>query len=124
MEFHFIKPLIKEAKTKIVFLVMDGIGGLPRKEDDKTELEAAFTPNLDALASDGICGLQIPVKNGITPGSGPGHLGIFGYDPVVYQVGRGVLAANGINFDLKEGDVAARGNFCSIDEQGNVTDRR
>ena len=124
MEFHFIKPLIKEAKTKIVFLVMDGIGGLPRKEDDKTELEAAFTPNLDALASDGICGLQIPVKNGITPGSGPGHLGIFGYDPVVYQVGRGVLAANGINFDLKEGDVAARGNFCSVDDQGNVTDRR
>jgi len=124
MEFRFLKPLLKDAKTKIVFLVMDGIGGIPRKEDDKTELEAAFTPNLDSLASDGICGLQIPVKNGITPGSGPGHLSIFGYDPVIYKVGRGVLAANGINFDLKDGDVAARGNFCSIDEQGNVTDRR
>ena len=124
MEFHFLKPLIKEARTKIVFFVIDGVGGLPRKEDDKTELEAAFTPNLDALAADGICGLQIPVKNGITPGSGPGHLGIFGYDPVVYQVGRGVLAANGINFELKDGDVAARGNFCSVDDQGNVTDRR
>jgi len=124
MEFSFLKPLIKEAKTKIVFLVMDGIGGLPRDEDNKTELEAASTPNLDALASEGICGLQIPVRSGITPGSGPGHLGVFGYDPVQYQVGRGVLAANGINFDLQHGDVAARGNFCSIDSEDNVTDRR
>jgi 2,3-bisphosphoglycerate-independent phosphoglycerate mutase len=124
MDFNLLKPLIKESKTKIVFLVMDGIGGLPREEDNKTELEAAHTPNLDALASEGICGLQIPVRSGITPGSGPGHLGVFGYDPVQYQVGRGVLSANGINFDLQHGDVAARGNFCSIDNEDNVTDRR
>lgn len=124
MDFNLLKPLIKESKTKIVFLVMDGIGGLPREEDNKTELEAAHTPNLDRLASEGICGLQIPVRSGITPGSGPGHLGVFGYDPVQYQVGRGVLSANGINFDLQHGDVAARGNFCSIDNEDNVTDRR
>ena len=124
MEFSFLKPLLKEANTKIVFLIMDGIGGIPREEDNKTELEAAYTPNLDALASEGICGLQIPVRTGITPGSGPGHLGVFGYDPATYQVGRGVLSANGIGFDLQHGDVAARGNFCSIDAEDNVTDRR
>ncbi len=124
MEFHLLKPLLKEANTKIIFLIMDGIGGLPRKQDNKTELEAAFKPNLDVLASEGICGLQIPVKTGITPGSGPGHLAVFGYDPIVYQVGRGVLAAHGINFDLQQGDVAARGNFCTIDSNDIVTDRR
>lgn len=102
---------------------MDGIGGLPGK-NGQTELEAAFTPHLDKLAEEGICGLQIPVASGITPGSGPGHLGVFGYDPIQYQVGRGVLAANGIGFDLQHGDVAARGNFCTIDEKGRVTNRR
>ena len=124
MDLDFIKTLVKPAETKIVLLVIDGLGGLPRKSDNLTELEAANTPNLDSLAKKGICGLQQPVGPGITPGSGPGHLGIFGYDPVKYKVGRGVLAALGIGFDLQPGDVAARGNFCTIDENGNVLDRR
>ena len=124
MDLDFIKTLVKPAETKIVLLVIDGLGGLPRKSDNLTELEAANTPNLDSLAKKGICGLQQPVGPGITPGSGPGHLGIFGYDPVKYKVGRGVLAALGIGFDLQLGDVAARGNFCTIDENGNVLDRR
>ncbi|MEA3457152.1 MAG: 2,3-bisphosphoglycerate-independent phosphoglycerate mutase [Candidatus Thermoplasmatota archaeon] len=124
MELDFIRKLVKPAKTKIVLLIMDGIGGLPRELDNLTELEAANTPNLDMLAKRAICGLQQPVGPGITPGSGPGHLGVFGYNPVKYQVGRGVLAALGIGFDLQSGDVAARGNFCTIDENGNIMDRR
>jgi 2,3-bisphosphoglycerate-independent phosphoglycerate mutase len=124
MDIDFLKPLIKKNDSKIVFLVMDGIGGIPRPEDKKTELESANTPNLDSLASESLCGLQLPVDNGITPGSGPGHLGLFGYNPIKYQVGRGVLAANGINFNLRAQDVAARGNFCTIDENDKVLDRR
>lgn len=124
MDLDFIKKLVKTNNTKIVMLVMDGIGGLPLTSDGLTELETAKTPNLDSLASKSICGLQIPVGSGITPGSGPGHLGIFGFNPIDYQVGRGVLAAMGIGFDLKTGDVAARGNFCTIDSNGNVVDRR
>ena len=123
MDFDVIQPLIKKNDSKIVFLIMDGIGGL-ENDEGKTELEDAFTPHLDQLAEEGICGLQMPVGSGITPGSGPGHLGVFGFDPLKYQVGRGVLAANGINFDLHHGDIAARGNFCTIDEKGRVTDRR
>jgi len=124
MELDFIKDLVKEAETKIVFLVMDGLGGLPIEADGLTELETARTPNLDALAKQGICGLHEPIGAGITPGSGPSHLAVFGYDPVRYQVGRGVLAALGIDFDLRHGDVAARGNFCTIDERDVITDRR
>jgi len=124
MDLELIKKLSKQSDTKIILLVMDGIGGLPDNHEGLTELETASTPNLDKLASEGICGLQLPVKTGITPGSGPGHLSLFGYDPIKYQVGRGVLAANGINFDLQSQDVAARGNFCSIDSEGKVTDRR
>ncbi|MCK4365841.1 MAG: 2,3-bisphosphoglycerate-independent phosphoglycerate mutase [Thermoplasmatales archaeon] len=124
MDLDFIQKLIKPAETKIVMLVMDGIGGLPRESDNFTELEAANTPNLDLLAKQSVCGLQQTVLTGITPGSGPGHLGIFGYNPIKYQVGRGVLAALGINFDLKPGDVAARGNFCTIDENDCILDRR
>jgi 2,3-bisphosphoglycerate-independent phosphoglycerate mutase len=124
MNLDIIKTLVKPSETKIVLLVIDGLGGLPRKSDNLTELEAAHTPNLDSLAKKGICGLQQPVGSGITPGSGPGHLGIFGYDPMKYKVGRGVLAALGIGFDIQIGDVAARGNFCTIDENGNVLDRR
>jgi len=124
MDLEFIGKLVKHADTKIVMLIMDGIGGLPKTSNGKTELEKSHTRNLDLLATKSICGLQIPVRNGITPGSGPGHLGVFGYDPVKYQVGRGVLAALGINFDLKPGDVAARGNFCTVDKKGLVTDRR
>ncbi|MDG6219302.1 MAG: 2,3-bisphosphoglycerate-independent phosphoglycerate mutase, partial [Candidatus Thermoplasmatota archaeon] len=124
MDLSLIQSLAKENDTKIVLLILDGVGGLALEKTKETELEAAFTPHLDNLAKESICGLQLPVGNGITPGSGPGHLGVFGYDPFIYQVGRGVLAAGGINFELKEGDVAARGNFCTIDEQGLVTDRR
>lgn len=124
MDLDFIKRLVKKNNSKIVMLVMDGIGGLPLSFDGKTELETAETPNLDKLAKKSICGLQIPIGNGITPGSGPGHLGIFGYNPIKYQVGRGVLAANGIGFELKKGDVAVRGNFATVDSNGNVVDRR
>ena len=124
MDLAFLKPLLKPADTKIVLLVMDGLGGLPREADHKTELEAAHTTNLDTLAAEGICGLQQPVLTGITPGSGPGHLSLFGYDPIKYQVGRGILAASGIGFDLHEKDVAARGNFCTIDQDDRVVDRR
>lgn len=124
MDLSVVQSLAKENNTKIVLLIMDGVGGLPNNDKNQTELEAAFTPHFDKLAEESICGLQTPVGNGITPGSGPGHLGVFGYNPLTYQVGRGVLAAGGINFDLKDGDIAARGNFCTIDAEGKVTDRR
>ena len=110
--------------SKIVFLVMDGLGGLPDPTTEKTELETAFTPNLDQLAKKGICGLSDPVSRGITPGSGPGHLALFGYDPTTYTIGRGVLEGLGIGFDLNNKDVAARGNFCTLDSSGIITDRR
>lgn len=124
MELEFIRDLVDPNKSKIVLLLMDGLGGLPTTTGNLTELEAANTPHLDALAAKGICGLQQPVGPGITPGSGPGHLGLFGYDPLKYKVGRGVLSALGINFDLGPDDVAARGNFCTLDEHGRVADRR
>jgi 2,3-bisphosphoglycerate-independent phosphoglycerate mutase len=124
MDLDFIKKLVKPAKTKIVLLVLDGLGGLPMEPGGPTELEAANTPNLDKLAVESVCGLQLPVGTGITPGSGPGHLGLFGYDPIKYQVGRGVLSALGINFQLTDKDVAARGNFATIDKEGRVSDRR
>ncbi|MGC1273114.1 MAG: 2,3-bisphosphoglycerate-independent phosphoglycerate mutase [Planctomycetaceae bacterium] len=110
--------------NKIVLLVSDGLGGLPKEPGGKTELETAKTPNLDGLAARGVCGLSVPVLPGITPGSGPGHLGLFGYDPLKYEIGRGVLEALGVDFDLGPNDVAIRGNFCSVDEAGNITDRR
>jgi 2,3-bisphosphoglycerate-independent phosphoglycerate mutase len=123
-KLDLIKQVRKPADTKIVLLVMDGLGGLPVKTGGATELEAPSTPNLDDLASRGICGLHEPVGTAITPGSGPGHLALFGYDPLHYQVGRGVLTALGIGFDLDERDVAARGNFCTVDDEGQVSDRR
>ena len=123
-DLDFIRKLVIRADTKIVLLVMDGIGGLPMEEGGLTELEAANTPNLDALAARSTCGLTIPISPGITPGSGPGHLGVFGYDPCHYIIGRGVLEALGIDFDLQPQDIAARGNFCSVDTEGRVTDRR
>ena len=121
---ELIKTLSRESSTKIILLVIDGLGGLPGPETGKTELENASTPNLDALAKKSICGLQDPVRPGITPGSAPGHLALFGYDPVQCLIGRGVLEATGIDFDLEKNDVASRGNFCTIDSEGLVTDRR
>ncbi|MFG0294502.1 MAG: 2,3-bisphosphoglycerate-independent phosphoglycerate mutase [Maioricimonas sp. JB045] len=119
-----ICKLKKKNDSKIVLLVADGLGGLPLEPGGKTELETANTPNLDALAQRGTLGLSTPVLPGITPGSGPGHLGLFGYDPVKYQIGRGVLEALGIDFDLGPNDVAIRGNFCTLDDAGNIEDRR
>ena len=122
--FDLIRELAEEGKTKIVLLVMDGVGGLPMTPGGKTELETARTPNLDKLATEGICGQSIPIAPGITPGSGPAHLSLFGYDPIRYVIGRGVLEAVGIGFELGPDDLAARGNFCSIDANGLITDRR
>ena len=113
MELHdLIRELHEPGDSKIVLLVADGLGGLPIESNGKTELESARTPNLDVLAREGICGLSIPVLPGITPGSGPGHLALFGYDPLRHRVGRGILEALGINFPVGSRDVAARGNFC------------
>ncbi|HMP01411.1 MAG TPA: 2,3-bisphosphoglycerate-independent phosphoglycerate mutase [Gemmatales bacterium] len=125
MRLHDLVRRLREPNTtKIVMLVADGLGGLPLEPGGKTELEAAHTPQLDAAAREGVCGLSVPVLPGITPGSGPGHLGLFGYDPLEYQIGRGVLEALGINFPVGPQDVAIRGNFCTIDEEGLITDRR
>ncbi len=125
MDMHTLtRELQVRNKSKIVMLVADGLGGLPMQPGGKTELESAHTPNLSALATLGVQGLSIPVKPGIAPGSGPGHLGLFGYDPLTYQIGRGALEATGIGFELQPGDVAIRCNFCTIDAQGKISDRR
>ena len=107
-----------------MLLFIDGLGGLPTPKTGKTELETANTPNLDQLAAKAICGLIDPVSPGITPGSAPGHLALFGYNPLTFTIGRGVLEAIGIDFPLEPEDIAARGNFCTVDEAGLVTDRR
>jgi 2,3-bisphosphoglycerate-independent phosphoglycerate mutase len=107
----------------IVLVVADGLGGMADAEHD-TELEEARTPNLDQLAAEGATGLVTPVAAGITPGSGPGHLALFGYDPLEHELGRGVLSATGLEFDLRPGDVAARGNLATLDADGVITDRR
>jgi 2,3-bisphosphoglycerate-independent phosphoglycerate mutase len=123
-----IQDLVRTLKTtndsKIVMLVADGLGGLPMKPGGPTELEAAKTPNLDALAKRGTSGSMIPIAHGIAPGSGPGHLGLFGYDPVKCLIGRGALEATGVGFALGPNDVAVRCNFCTLDADGNITDRR
>ena len=108
----------------ILLLVMDGLGGLPREPGGPTELEAAHTPNLDALAAGAECGLHVPIDYGIAPGSAPGHLALFGYDPLRYPIGRGIVAALGIGYPIRGGDVAARLNFATRDAAGAVTDRR
>src|SRR5438552_11206665 len=125
MNIHdLIRELKEPADTKIVLLVADGLGGLPMEAGGKTELESARTPNLDAAVRDGVCGLSTPVLPGITPGSGPGHLALFGYDPLEYRIGRGILEALGINFAVGPKDVAIRGNFCTLDAAGKIADRR
>jgi 2,3-bisphosphoglycerate-independent phosphoglycerate mutase len=124
ININHVKNLVQENNSKIVFLVIDGLGGLPDKTLGLTELESARTPYLDSLAEKGICGLQQPVGSGITPGSGPGHLALFGYDPLKYRIGRGVLSALGAGFELQKNDLAARGNFCTVAEDDIVLDRR
>ena len=121
---ELIRGLSRPSPAKIVLLVIDGLGGLPHPRTGKTELETAKTPNLDKLAAAGICGMIDPISPGITPGSTPGHLALFGYDPLKFNIGRGVVEATGIDFDLKPGDIAARGNFCTVDKDGLITDRR
>lgn len=118
--------IIKTSDSKIVLLIMDGLGDIPHPDfDRKTPLEAAKTPNLDKIVPQSACGRLIPILPGVTPGSGPGHLGLFGYDPVEYaDIKRGVIEAAGVGFDMKRGDVASRSNFCSIGPDGKITDRR
>jgi 2,3-bisphosphoglycerate-independent phosphoglycerate mutase len=123
-DLALMRNLTQTNTTKIVFLVMDGLGGLPKEPGGQTELETSVTPHLDQLAAAGMVGLMDTVGVGISPGSGPGHLGLFGYDPLKYLIGRGVLEAVGIGLTLSDQDVAARGNFCTVDEQGIITDRR
>src|SRR5436190_12137712 len=117
--------LTLKTEAKLALVVMDGLGDLATKDQGYvTPLEAAATPSLDALTQDSAQGRMIPVAPGITPGSGPGHLGLFGYDPLEFEVGRGVIEALGLGLELRAGDVAARANFCTLDAKGIVTDRR
>ena len=118
-----VTPLVQAADTKILLVVMDGLGGYADARHG-TELEEAHTPNLDRLVAEGMGGLTEPVGPGITPGSGPGHLGLFGYDPERFELGRGALSAAGLDFTLQAGDVAARGNLCTLGPDGTITDRR
>src|SRR2546430_10624304 len=118
-----LTALIQSADTKILLVVMDGLGGYA-DADHGTELEEANTPNLDQLVREGTAGMVDPVGAGITPGSGPGHLGLFGYDPEQFELGRGALSAAGLDFELRAGDVAARGNLCTLGADGTVADRR
>jgi 2,3-bisphosphoglycerate-independent phosphoglycerate mutase len=124
MTFKNITSLLTPANTKIVLLVMDGLGGLPMQPGGQTELETAKTPNMDRLAAEGMLGQTLPIDYGVTPGSGPAHMSLFGYDPVAREVGRGVLEALGVGMYVHRGDVAVRGNFCTIDNNGIITDRR
>ena len=118
-----LTPLIQSADTKILLVVMDGLGGYA-DADHGTELEEATTPHLDQLVREGTAGMFEPVGPGITPGSGPGHLGLFGYDPEQFELGRGALSAAGLDFELRAGDVAARGNLATLGADGTITDRR
>ena len=119
-----LRDCYTKTSTKMVLLVADGLGGLAHPDTGKSELETANIPNLDALAQKSACGVTTPVLPGVTPGSGPGHLALFGYDPLKHQIGRGALEALGIEVDLQPGDVASRGNFCLVDGEGLLVDRR
>ena len=119
-----LRDCYTKTPSKMVLLVADGLGGLAHPDTGKSELETGHTPNLDALAQKSACGLTTPVLPGVAPGSGPGHLALFGYDPLKHQIGRGALEALGIEVELAPGDVAARGNFCTVDGDGLLTDRR
>ncbi|ADW22617.1 MULTISPECIES: 2,3-bisphosphoglycerate-independent phosphoglycerate mutase [Thermus] len=122
--FAVFKELQQKSDTKILLVVLDGVGGLPLEPGGPTELEAARTPNLERLAGESALGLLTPVYPGLTPGSGPGHLALFGYDPFRYLVGRGALSALGLGVDFRDGDVALRGNFATLGPDGQVLDRR
>jgi 2,3-bisphosphoglycerate-independent phosphoglycerate mutase len=124
IDFPYLPDIIERTPSKIVMVVVDGLGGLPHPKTGKSELQTAHTPNLDRLAQRSDTGLTVPVLPGIAPGSGPGHLALFGYDPTKHVIGRGVLEGLGIGADLREGDVAARGNFCIVDDTGCILDRR
>jgi 2,3-bisphosphoglycerate-independent phosphoglycerate mutase len=124
MTYSNVTSLLTPANTKIVLLVMDGLGGLPMQPGGLTELETAKTPNMDRLAAEGMLGQTLPIDFGITPGSGPAHMSLFGYDPIKYEVGRGVLEALGVGMYVHRGDVAVRCNFCTIDAEGKISDRR
>lgn len=124
MDPSILDHLVKQNTTKILFVVMDGLGGLPYNDKGETELEAAQTPHLDALARQSECGLFDPVAPWVSPGSGPGHFALFGYDPVTFNIGRGVLEAAGVGFEFTENDVVARINFATLDREGNIIDRR
>ena len=122
--FPYLTEIIRRNNTKIIMVVVDGLGGIPNPDNGLSELEFARTPNLDQLAKTSDCGVSTPVLPGITPGSGPGHLSLFGYDPIKHIIGRGALEAFGAGSELKQGEVAARGNFCTVDSSGLITDRR
>ena len=124
IDHPFLGELVSPTESKIILLVVDGLGGLARPETGKSELQEAYTPNLDELARISACGMTVPVGPGITPGSGPGHLALFGYDPLKYVIGRGVLEALGTGIELGPNDVAVRCNFCTVDDHGLLTDRR
>ena len=124
MPYPYLKPLLNQNGSKIVLLVLDGLGDITVTPDGQSALEKAKTPLMDRLAEEGCLGQTIPIRYGITPGSGPAHLALFGYEPLEYLVGRGVLSAAGINLDVKVGDIAARGNLCTLNGAGLITDRR
>ena len=124
IDFQYLSSIRKQTDSKIVMIVVDGLGGMTDPSTGQSELEAAKLPNLDKLASASSCGVSTPVLPGITPGSGPGHMALFGYNPIKYLLGRGVLEGLGIGAPIGKGDVAARGNFCLLGEDGKIIDRR